>query len=379
VPEPLLILGASVRALAFSAIRAGFDPVAVDLFDDVDLAGCCLSRRVDPAGYPADLPRLASQAPPGPWMYTGAMENHPEVVDRIAADRPLWGNDGEVLRRVRDPILLAEALRRAALPSLDARLDPAGLPRDGSWLIKPLRSAAGSGIRPLIAGEQPSGAVYFQRRQSGTSGSALFVGGSGTARRVGVTRQRIGREGAPFGYVGSEGPVPVSIGLGRQLDRMGELLAGSFGLRGLFGVDFVLSGGVAWPTEVNPRYTASVEVVEHATGRRLLLDHAREFGAGPAGPEDRGPVPSSSVCKVILHAARDLRVPESHRWPRPDPKSSMPPLVADLPAPGSSIGAGQPVLTLLERASGLDECRRRVGRRLSWWRSTLDRWSTGEG
>jgi predicted ATP-grasp superfamily ATP-dependent carboligase len=284
-----------------------------------------------------------------------------------------------VLRRVRDPIALADALHRAGLPSLDARLDPSGLPRDGSWLIKPLRSAGGSGIIPLVDGEPPSGPVYFQRRQPGPSGSALFLGEGGSARRIGVTRQRVGREGAPFGYLGSEGPIPVSVELGRQLDRMGDHLAGSFGLRGLFGVDFVLAGGVAWPTEVNPRYTAAVEVIEYATGRPFLLDHARAFGAELDGPENCGPGSLSSVCKVILHATRDLRVPESHQWPRPDPRFWNPPLVADLPLPGSSIGAGQPVLTLLERGSDLNECRRRVDRRLASWRSTLERWSTGEG
>ena len=35
-------------------------------------------------------------------MYTGALENHPELVDRISATRDLYGNSGSVLRRVRE-------------------------------------------------------------------------------------------------------------------------------------------------------------------------------------------------------------------------------------------------------------------------------------
>ena len=48
------------------------------------------------------------------------------------------------------------------------------------------------------------------------------------------------------------------------LQQLGLDLARGCGLRGLFGVDFVLSEGVPWPVEINPRYTASVEVLEYA-------------------------------------------------------------------------------------------------------------------
>ena len=51
------------------------------------------------------------------------------------------------------------------------------------------------------------------------------------------------------------------------------------GLRGLFGVDFVLRDGIPWPVEVNPRYTASVEVLEFAAGIRALTLHRSIFAA----------------------------------------------------------------------------------------------------
>lgn len=380
MPAPLLILGASVRASASSALRAGLVPVAVDLFADDDLAATCPARRVEPDRYPADLPIIAAECPPGPWLYTGALENHPEVIDRIAEDRPLWGVGGETLRRVRDPIALADALRRARLPALDVALDPRGLPIDGSWLVKPIRSAAGAGIRPLAAGEEvPPGRVYFQRFQPGQSGSALFIGQGGEARLVGVTRQRVGRGGSPFGYVGSEGPITPPGSMGSQLDRTGSVLAGAFGLQGLFGVDFVAEGGIAWPTEVNPRYTASVEVIEYATGLSLLRDHARAFGAEFEGHGTCFEPGRQFACKVVLFADRDGIVPASHRWPRFDPRSAGPPPIADLPAPGSPFRAGQPVLTLLERSPDARACRRRVARRRGRWQAILAGWSTGDG
>ena len=44
----------------------------------------------------------------------------------------------------------------------------------------------------------------------------------------------------------------------------------AFGLAGWFGVDFILRDGIPWPVEINPRYTASVEIHELASGRSLL-------------------------------------------------------------------------------------------------------------
>src|SRR5687767_7079098 len=111
--NPLLILGASARAAAWSARRAGFEPSAGDLFTDEDLRACCPAWRCE--RYPRDFEQIAAEAPPGPWIYTGGLENHPRLVDRIAARRPLFGNPGDVLREARDPFRLAEVLAAAGI------------------------------------------------------------------------------------------------------------------------------------------------------------------------------------------------------------------------------------------------------------------------
>src|SRR5207249_9264748 len=80
-----------------------------------------------------------------------------------------------------------------------------------------------------------------------------------------VTRQLVGEpwlHAAPFHYCGSIGPLPLSESLWRKFWRIGTVLAKAFRLRGLFGVDCVLRDGIPWPVEVNPRYPASVEVLE---------------------------------------------------------------------------------------------------------------------
>src|SRR5215813_1264313 len=96
--EHLLIFGASARAAAFSALRAGLRPWCADLFADTDLRACCPALALDPGSYPQGFVQAARQGPPGPWLYTGGLENRPDLVRRLARQRPLWGNDASVLR-----------------------------------------------------------------------------------------------------------------------------------------------------------------------------------------------------------------------------------------------------------------------------------------
>ena len=67
-PQNLLILGASTRAAAFSALRAGLAPRCADFFADRDLAATCPVERVDSQEGAEGLERAArcsSLAMPG--------------------------------------------------------------------------------------------------------------------------------------------------------------------------------------------------------------------------------------------------------------------------------------------------------------------------
>src|SRR5262245_19294559 len=90
-PDPhLLIIGASTRAAAVSAVPAGLQPTCVDLFADSDLAGLCPVVRLPAKDFPAGFQRAAQLAPPGPFIYVGGLENHPEIVASISRSRALW-------------------------------------------------------------------------------------------------------------------------------------------------------------------------------------------------------------------------------------------------------------------------------------------------
>lgn len=337
--ESLLILGASVRAAAQSAGRAGFDVYAADLFGDRDLRSCCQSSVV--AQYPGGLAEAAATMPPCPWMYTGGLENHPDLVAEIARARVLYGNSAKVLRAVRNPGNVHQMLTRAGLlvPSLSR--SPGGVPKDGSWLRKPYRGCGGAGIHPW-SGQGDDENHFFQQRIAGRSVAAVYVALGREVVLLGVTAQLVGCgwSGAPgFAYAGSIGPLPLSAGTRDQFVKIGHVLTGSFGLVGLFGVDAVLADENVWTIEVNPRYTASVEILERSLGCRAVALHARACRGQPFSGSEK--TVGNWCGKAIVYAKQDLVIRREF-----DAEAQ----IADIPDVGTRISQGRPVLTVLTEA-----------------------------
>ncbi|WP_435011710.1 ATP-grasp domain-containing protein [Tundrisphaera lichenicola] len=362
-----MILGASARSAAYSAIRIGLQPTCADLFADLDLGSACPVHQIEPEQYPDGISRFADTVEPTPWLYTGAVENRPDLVDRISARHPLLGNPGAILRTVRDPVALSLAIRRAGLDSPEIRLEPNGLPTDGSWLVKPIASGGGRGIRPWLGGAFSRGRVYFQERMQGVPLAALYVGEGGHSRFLGLTRQFVGRPGNLFAYRGSLGPWTVGPEAESRIEDLGRVVASTFGLVGLFGIDLNWEGNRAWAIELNPRYTASVEVLEWAMGTSLLAEHLRAFRQRIG---DVCPIrPRGYVGKLIVHADRPILRTPSMEASIPEPDEF--PELADIPRPASMFRPGDPVLTVFARGDTPELCRRELGAMVRAWRRRL--------
>jgi uncharacterized protein len=374
----LTIVGASARAAAGSARRAGLAPWAADLFADADLRAMVPAAVRCPAGqYPRALLEILRDGPPGPWMYTGGLENHPNLVRRMAEVRPLWGNGPNALVAARSPFTVERVLREEGLPVPEVRSAGAELRGYGAWLRKPFAGSAGRGIafvewpEPVSDGRPTH---YYQRFVPGPSMSAVFVRARGEVRLLGVTEQLIGESwlnAPPFRYAGNVGPVEAAGDLRHDLTRIGEVLGEGCGLLGLFGVDFILHDGRPWVVEVNPRYPASVEVLELATGVLALQLHRTAFDP-EAGTPSRRPAGPPVVGKAVLYAASDFVMPAY------DPSRYREHILGDevraarhlagvhfvdIPAAGEVIERGWPVLTVLAEGENRDRCLADLGER----------------
>ncbi len=378
--EALIIVGASARAAAFSALRAGLRPWCADLFADVDLRQHCPVERVPVERYPEGLPHALESMPPGPWMYTGALENQRKIVRRLCALRPLWGNRARVLKPVRSPFAVKAVCNHFEVPAPAVCRASKQPWLNVPWLLKPLAGAGGRGIRHWRHGDdRPSdtGGWFFQEFVDGTECAAVFLGDGRRARLLGVTRQLVGAgwlHAAPFHYSGSIGPMPLPPDAENGFSWLGQALVEGFSLRGLFGVDCVLKKGVPWPVEINPRYTASVEVLEYATGLTALALHQRVFEAAVNQPPVQQPRPPNGVVgKAVVFAPTACRFHADGPW-RDALRLATPvtqlPAFADIPAPGEVIAAGWPALTCFARAETEEACLQA----LQQTAKDLDRW-----
>ncbi len=350
----VLILGASARAAIHSARRAGLTPHAADLFADRDATAYATVRCCDLADYPDGLERLADAFPPMPWLYTGGLENHPDLVDRIAAKRPLLGNAGEVLRKVRGEAAFEEMRDRiTGIPQVvtNGAADP-----NVKWLRKSYGSSGGLGVA-WATDLTPRAGTYLQEFILGRVYSSAFFGGTNATTYAGVTEQFVGANwlhAMPFHYAGSIGPYPYSEEFDWETQEKCGRTDSWRELRLPWGLDLVDGNGCLHLIDVNPRYTASMEVLEHATGR-CALD----------GVQRRDPIPGI-VGKAVYYAPHALRFPEVAAIERAIEVAADPwalPEYADIPAVGSVIDAGQPVLSFFERAADAEACRAALKRR----------------
>lgn len=332
----ILVVAFSARMLAELAVRGGHDVTAVDHFGDLDLERACANVSVP--GPMAALVDAAAEIPAEQVVYGAGLENQPDLIERLAAGRQLLGCSPDSVRRVRDP----QQLAAAGLPYPRTFVGHAPPRREGRWLRKPLRSGGGRGVRAWRGGAIRDGDVV-QERIAGTACSAAAVADGRSAIVLGVTEQLTGRsEFGARGYTwcGNISPPRLPEDERRVLESAADAIcarvAEAFGLRGLFGVDLVWDGRQAWVVEVNPRPTASLEIIELAYDVEAFAAHVD--GCAGRLPATR-PHAARAAGKAIVYAFRDAEMPDTRTWD-----------ARDLPHPGEHIAAHHPICTVVATA-----------------------------
>jgi predicted ATP-grasp superfamily ATP-dependent carboligase len=307
---------------------------------------------------------IAGASVKAPWAaYTSNFENYPAAVTRLAQGRRLLGNSASTLTRVRDPLELTRVLKRHALPAPECRSRaPLGQLSSLRWLLKPRRSGGGHGITTWRRGHALGKGMYLQQRIAGVPGSISFAANGASAVVLGFSRQLVGDPDLGAGryrYCGSILGAPGVRLFSRQdelLERAAEIVSrvtGEFRLVGLNGIDFIARQGIPYPTEVNPRYSGSMELIERAHPLSMFETHFHAcHGILPLPPRSISRIHG----KAIVFARRDVRVGDlvarlGSKW------------VADLPYEDEQIQRGRPICTVFAAAAAPAQCRRLLGRR----------------
>ncbi len=341
----MLAVGISTRALAESAADAGHRLLTLDYFGDRDqksrAENHAMRRDLGLPWTPASVAAVARELDYEALLYTSDLENHPALISALAGDRLLLGNDEATVRRVRDWRGLRRVCREEGIlhPTTLLPGEEGLASLDRNWLTKPARGGGGHGIRPWDGKDVGEGRL-LQERVEGVPVSAAFVADGRNAALLGLTEQLLGLPGlgvSGFAWCGNVYPLRGSPAqrkaLAAEVQAMVSALTRRFGLRGANGVDLVLGRAEElrrpWLVEVNPRYSASMELLERGLGQSMFLRHLGSC-AGTLFPRRARTAPDRTTTEPSWPRAssspvgRDARPIPANGSPREDATSPFP-------------------------------------------------------
>lgn len=360
-----LITGVSTRAIAESAVKSGHDVFTVDCFGDRDqkqiVENYSLLRDFNLPFRAENLIQACSQFDFDSLVYISNFENFPELLERLSRRATILGNSPDTLRRVRDWGILREFMTEENIPFPDTLLPGEEYRADPhtEWLNKPANSGGGSRIKPW-KGEKLLQNQILQKRVNGIPASAAFLANGRKSVLIGLTSQLIGLKklGADgYTWCGNILPLPLDrdayLNLVKSIDKYISLLTSCFGLKGACGIDFITrkdDTGRFFPCilEINPRYTASMELIEKAYGLNIYSLHIQAV---------KGQLPDFSLiarhdrnfhAKGVLFSRGDIKIGDTKGWKKKG--------ISDIPFEGDKIEKGHPVCTILSEGPGYKEC-----------------------
>lgn len=144
----------------------------------------------------------------------------------------------------------------------------------------------------------------------------------------------------------------------RTVLEAARVLVENSGLRGVFGIDFILRQGHAWFLEVNPRVTASHMLYELQQPGVITQRHIAALGWKSVRPRRSLEKPASCrllelspvAARMILWAQDDIRVPEGFGIASPSTVK-----ISDRPRPGTLVPGASPLCSIQLIANHCDE------------------------
>ncbi len=362
----LYIIGATTRATADMARRAGLKVGCFDSYADNDLKSTATWVRqtefIDqtPEISPEAFQQIVQQRP---WIATGPLENCPKWVEIAAQKTTYLGNKPSTCRALRDIFELSASLSEIGFSIQFPEIQPLSvLPNPpeqwlfkphsgtGGWEIQAARKRFSSRLRP----QAKTASGYWQKRIAGPSFGATILSDQSQAIVAGICRSFHGIPGRPFAYRGSTGPVdsgPIRKML-PELTSLANWLTREFQIRGLWNIDLIQDRrNRKWfVLEVNPRPSASMEVLELAAGQPLMAIHMQIFRNDPGWTDSAlkfakaSAKASSAVVKRVLYSERSRKI-SLQELPAMEQDLWSPQRWADIPCPGSRVYRGYPLMT----------------------------------
>ncbi len=320
--------------LAQAAKAAGFKPLVIDLFADLDTQACAIEvfkvASLAEFHLSAVVNYFVERYLVSHAIYGSGFEYFPESLKLLSCRLDVYGNDFDTFTRLQDKCSFFSALTNLHILYPEISFE---CPKhvDG-WLLKPLSGQGGLGIKHYRLGDNVTG-VYWQKYQTGTQHSVLFLANGIHAQALGFNTQwDVGRhQDDEFMFAGivNSCSLPNNIKI-RVLDWL-DKLTNWFNLKGLHSLDFIQADDCTYVLEINARPPASMQLYDGdlisahiAASQGLLVKDITEQN-GYKGYQ-------------IVYAEKETIIPNPFAWPT---------WCQDLPKCGAFIHTGQPICSII--------------------------------
>ncbi len=361
--QTILIAAFSGRALAESARRAGYVPLVVDAFGDMDTRAAAFLY----AGLPtavrqgfeaktlfAALDGLVDCAPSPPVgiVLGSGFEDRPKLIASLDARYGILGSKADLVREVKDPAAFFPLLRSIGIAHPETLLTPPENPQ--GWIAKRIGGAGGAHIRELQNLSKPPEKYYFQRRIEGTPMSVFAVSCKGGVA-LELSRQWTAPSSRkPFRYGGAVITEYADTPAEQKMVSAAATLIELLDPVGLVSFDFLIEGDTPYLLEVNPRPGATLDIFDDVGGN-LFRAHV-EASLGNELWQTRDLPTAQSRASAILYADNGSLTAGEVDWPE---------WTADRPMPGTSIPGETPIATVFADGANADEAEHLARTRLS--------------
>lgn len=335
--ETVLIVASSGRMLAQAAKNAGLRPLVIDLYADLDTQDYaedfCLVKSLAEQDLAPAVDHFIECHAVTHIIYGSGFECYPESLYYLNNRLMLLGNHPDVFARQLDKQAFFSTLDQLSIPHPEVVFSAPDC--SGDWLLKFMHGQGGVGIRRYHVDDGEKSAVYWQKFQTGTQHSVLFLADGREAQVVGFNTQWSVRlsETQEFVFSGVINSFDLPSRHEAEITGWLKQLVPVFALKGLNSLDFIHADGCSYVLEINPRPSASMQLYDED----LLIRHVEATSVAKLSEAGRLKSPPQTGYQVV-YAGHDLNVPDQFEWPD---------WCMDLPKSGDMCRTGQPICSII--------------------------------
>ena len=357
----ILVAGFATRHVVSSAYAAGYEVCAIDHFCDQDLAWCTKEHQTfeELAELPDIIAKFCSRYTFDAIVTTSGAED-------MDIGQPVCGTPPDVAARFCTKTSIQQFFEEYGFPV--PPLLPGG---EYPAFIKPDTGAGGWRNALAITPDDeaawtecwPDTPYIRQMPVEGVPCSVSCIANGTSARALSLNCQfnRGGEGERRFGFAGAITPfLPKER---KDILALAEDIAAKSGCIGSLGIDFMLTDDGIRTIEINPRFQATLDIVEMSTGVNIFDLH-RNAAQGII-PTSR-PTQKTTAARSIIFAEHDCVVKDDLKSLHPD--------IADIPWPGTEIEEGNAVLSVYGRGANENEALAILDKTITRVRRYMSRW-----